>query len=255
MERTKGFTVIELLIALALSSIVLMSVFNFFLTIEKAYDTQDQVAEMNQNARVAMDRMAQDIRNIVNITVGSIAGVQRLPDQDVYGNTSSGIDRLRIVVYTPDSPKKVTAPTTDTISSTTISVDSTADIVKNDYAVITDRISMEVFQVDSDPTSSQLVTSQLLSKSYPTNSEVYKVYYLDYGLKLSDDSCNCPVLKRKNNKGGGAVTLAENIEDLNFASPSTGTVQIRLVARTAKQGENYDRKRTVISLIKIRNIS
>lgn len=284
----KGFTLIELLIVLALSSIVLASVFRSFLSMQKVYDTQDQIAEMNQSARVAMERIAKDIRNIANINAGplvdtdgvSIRGIRIVPGKDIDNNTSTGIDLLKIVVYTPDSPKRITGSTTNSVSSTTIPVDSTTNFEANDYAVITDRTSTEVFQITQKSSSPfpQFTTSQLLSKIYPANSEVYKVNYLDYGIRLPsssndyNDNCNCRVLKRKNNKGGGAVTLAENVGHLNsedkglnfkyidtngneILSPPTNTVKITLVARTSKQDANYGyRTRTLTSNVKIRNI-
>lgn len=258
MEKMKGFTLIELLIALALGSIVVAFIFNLFLTIGKTYDIQDQVGAMNQNARVSIDRLSQDIRNIVNINAGALvpSGIQIFPNKDIDNNSSNGIDLLRIVVYAPDSPKSVAGSTTSSGSNTTIPVNNITYFATNEYAVITDRSSTEVFkiyQVSSSP--SQFITFQLLSKVYAAGSEVYKVKYLDYGLRLSDSSCNCPVLKRKDYKGGGAVTLTENIEDLNFTL-SSNTVQITLVARTERQDANYGyRKRTLESHVKIRNMN
>lgn len=257
----KGFTLIELLIVLALSSIVLASVFRSFLTMQKVYDTQDQVAEMNQNARVAMERIAKDIRNIVNVNAGTLvpSEIQILSNQDIDSNPSSGIDLLRIVVYTSDSPKRVNGSTTS--SNTVIPVDSTSGFKQysyDDYAVITDRTSTEVFRITQKSSSPyQFTTSQALLKTYAANSEVYQVNYLDYGIKLSDSSCNCPVLKRKNNESGYAWTLAENIEDLNFTLTGNA-VQITLVARTRKQDASYGgdgyRRRTLTSYAKIRNM-
>jgi prepilin-type N-terminal cleavage/methylation domain-containing protein len=58
----KGFTLIELLVALTLSFILVGSVYQSFSSQQKAYTIQDQVAETQQNARMAMNILLRDIR-------------------------------------------------------------------------------------------------------------------------------------------------------------------------------------------------
>ena len=58
----RGFSLIELLIALAVTSILLVGIFNIFLSQHKAYTSQDQIVEMQENVRAAMDIMSRDIR-------------------------------------------------------------------------------------------------------------------------------------------------------------------------------------------------
>ena len=57
-----GFTLIELLIAMAISGIVAGAIFTAFQSQQKSYLIQDQVTEMQQNLRAAMDIMVRDIR-------------------------------------------------------------------------------------------------------------------------------------------------------------------------------------------------
>jgi type IV pilus assembly protein PilW len=58
----KGFTLIEMLIALAIGSLLLASLYNFYLTQKKTHDIREQIAEMQQNARVGMALMVREIR-------------------------------------------------------------------------------------------------------------------------------------------------------------------------------------------------
>jgi prepilin-type N-terminal cleavage/methylation domain-containing protein len=58
----KGFTIIELMVALVLSFILIGAVYGTFTSQQKAYTVQDQVAEMQQNARMAMNILVRDIR-------------------------------------------------------------------------------------------------------------------------------------------------------------------------------------------------
>jgi len=58
-----GFTLIELLISLVLTLIVLGGVYQLYTSQTKAYNVQNQVAEMQQNVRIAMDVITRSIRS------------------------------------------------------------------------------------------------------------------------------------------------------------------------------------------------
>lgn len=58
----KGLTLVELLIVIAIMGVVFAGIYNTFQAQEKAYVLQDRVAEMNQNARIALEFMSRDIR-------------------------------------------------------------------------------------------------------------------------------------------------------------------------------------------------
>lgn len=62
--KQQGFTLIELMISMAIGSIVMASVMTSFISQHETYIAQDDVVEMQQNARVAMDRLTRDIRSI-----------------------------------------------------------------------------------------------------------------------------------------------------------------------------------------------
>lgn len=58
----KGFTLIEILISLAITTIVMAGIFSTFNAQSKSFSAQQQVTEMQQNARAAMDMMTREIR-------------------------------------------------------------------------------------------------------------------------------------------------------------------------------------------------
>lgn len=60
--HARGFTLVELLVALAMSALVLLSVFRLSLDQQKVHLSQDQVAQLQQNIRAAMDLLTRDIR-------------------------------------------------------------------------------------------------------------------------------------------------------------------------------------------------
>ena len=61
-SNEKGFTLVELLVAMAITGIVAGAIFTAFQSQQKSYLVQDQVAEMQQNLRAGMDIMVRDIR-------------------------------------------------------------------------------------------------------------------------------------------------------------------------------------------------
>ena len=61
-RRNMGFTVIELLVALSISSILIAGIYRTFNAQHKVYQVQNEVIEMQQGVRVAMDILARDIR-------------------------------------------------------------------------------------------------------------------------------------------------------------------------------------------------
>jgi type IV pilus assembly protein PilW len=57
-----GFTVMELLVAMGIGMVILGSIAGTFMTQTKFYNAQEQVNEMQQNARAAMDLMSREIK-------------------------------------------------------------------------------------------------------------------------------------------------------------------------------------------------
>jgi type IV pilus assembly protein PilW len=61
-NKESGFTLVELLIAMTIGLIILAALSSTFLMQRKTYDVQEQVVEMVQTARAAMDMMTREIR-------------------------------------------------------------------------------------------------------------------------------------------------------------------------------------------------
>ncbi len=61
-HKTTGFTLVELMIALVVASLVLGAVYSSLQSQHASYLAQDQVVEMQQNLRAAMNVMAREIR-------------------------------------------------------------------------------------------------------------------------------------------------------------------------------------------------
>ncbi|MDY0268509.1 prepilin-type N-terminal cleavage/methylation domain-containing protein [Trichloromonas sp.] len=60
--KQRGFTLVEILIALAISGLLLTAVYAAFQSQQKSYLAQDQVAEVQQNIRAGIDFMVREMR-------------------------------------------------------------------------------------------------------------------------------------------------------------------------------------------------
>ncbi len=61
-KRKAGFTIIELLVTLSISSILIAAAYRTFTSQHKVYQVQNEVMEMQQGVRFAMDILVRDIR-------------------------------------------------------------------------------------------------------------------------------------------------------------------------------------------------
>ena len=61
-RKTNGYTLIELMIALVLSTAFILAVFTFSSMSIRSYRNQEQIADAQQSVRAAMDLMVRDIR-------------------------------------------------------------------------------------------------------------------------------------------------------------------------------------------------
>lgn len=62
IRKENGYTLVELLVALALTGIVIAAVYKSFTAQQKVYIAQDEVAAMQQDLRAVMDIMVKEIR-------------------------------------------------------------------------------------------------------------------------------------------------------------------------------------------------
>ena len=84
-----GFSLVELMVAMAISLIVMGGVYKIYVTQQDSYLLQEQVAEMQQNARIAKYVLTKDIRMVGynptrKLNVGSFVTsfVAKLPGDD-----------------------------------------------------------------------------------------------------------------------------------------------------------------------------
>ncbi|MBW1981382.1 MAG: prepilin-type N-terminal cleavage/methylation domain-containing protein [Deltaproteobacteria bacterium] len=80
----KGFTVLEILLALAIMALVVSSVYGVFISADRSYRTQDRIADAQQAARIGLHFMVQEIRMAGLDPLGTAsAGVLQAADTTV----------------------------------------------------------------------------------------------------------------------------------------------------------------------------
>lgn len=62
VRNCQGFTLVELMITLAMSAIIVSAVYSAYIIQQKTYYTQGQVVEMQQNIRAGLELMSSEIR-------------------------------------------------------------------------------------------------------------------------------------------------------------------------------------------------
>ena len=258
LKRKNGVTLIELLIALALSSILIAALYRVFISQHKTYGIQDQVADMQQNVRIAVGQMTREIRmagyggNILAI-FGNINGFTDI--------VTPADNSITVILADQVGVLKQTAP--KGLNQLKVTNASIFNMDKKKYLCLN---GLNNYSIQSIVTDTITLTTSL-SEDHVINEPVYLVKAITYTLGVSGGK---PALRRNENTGGGAQPVAERIESLQFSyfdengngtanPPDIRMVKVTVTAKTNrfdpeyKGGDGY-RRRILSSYIKVRNI-
>jgi type IV pilus assembly protein PilW len=258
LKKGNGLTLIELLIALVLSSILTAALYRAFITQQKTYTVQDQVADMQQNIRISMDHMTKEIRmagygaDVLSI-FGDINGFTDIITPASNAITIILADEVGVL-------KQNAAKGANQLKATNARIFNSD---KKKYLCLNGLNSYSVQSVSEDT----IILAAPLAEGHPLNQPVYLVKAISYYLGTSGGKT---VLRRNENTGGGGQPLADNIESLEFSyfdgsgnvtvNPSDiRMVKVTVTARTnmldpqLKGGDGY-RRRTLSSYIQVRNM-
>jgi len=267
MGKEKGFTLVELLVAMAISGIVVAAVYTAFVTQQKSYTVQNQVAETQQNARVGLDLIAREVR-----MAGYGQPTWALPaDTDGDGDNESvtdpvtvvdgggGTDRVTVIGCFDPAPPTLSEALISGATTLKVTSASVFDNINNkdnifiggfENAKVTNK-SGTTLTIDTDPNTSG---NQGTVRSYNIGDEVSPVRAVTY--YVEDDT-----LRRDENTGAGGQPLAENIEGLQITYANK-IANISVFARSresdptyrdATHGDHY-RRRMLISNVNVRNL-
>ena len=91
-NKNKGFTLIEILVSLAILGIVLAGIYSVYTMQHKSYIVQEQVANMQQNERIALHMITRDIRTAGLGLACQQAGIILTEDANGSGALDGGED-------------------------------------------------------------------------------------------------------------------------------------------------------------------
>ena len=230
-----GLSLVELLTAMLLSSIVVMGLYNFLISQRRTYTLQDEISEMQQNLRVAMEKISRDLQmsGFGKPFWTTISGVN-LGASPPFSLRITGGKTMEIVGCL--DPAAATLSTALASNSTTISLDggqaskfnttTKADIsIEGRENVRIVAISGDILTIDRDPGFGGI---EGVLYSYPAGSKVYLVHYATYTI---DTSSNPSTLVMDEHQGSGNQPVATNIVSMS-ASMAGNLVTVTLIGRT-----------------------
>ena len=269
----RGTTLLEVLIALAITGIVTMSILKLYVTQHENYLTQDDITNVQQNARAAIDEISRQIR---------MAGHQ-LPAGVVALSASNTNPDTVTVTYMNSTCE--THIVTDMVSKASVLMTDPADDIScfhdGQWAYIfnPDSSDGEWFEISTVLAgSNQLSHSTMeLSTTYDSGTVVLNLvrvkFFVDTAAISAFDGVQRPCLMAQV-FGEDSVVYAENISDLQFQFRLTNgslvdvpvlvedvrEVLISVESRSANadidaaDGEDPYRRRTYNSSVNMRNI-
>jgi prepilin-type N-terminal cleavage/methylation domain-containing protein len=272
LKKNKGITLIELVVALAISGLLVAGLYRTFIGQQKTYTVQEQVVDMQQNVRSAINRMMTEIR---------MAG---------FGNVSMVLP----VTFGANTFNNILNPNMPTAGSLTIisSVGGTATLTasgsggQNQITVSTltdDKgnalfdtgnrkyisvAGLESYIITSIDNGTKTITlNGSLIYNHPIGTPVFTIRALSYQVASVN---GIPTLLRDENLGDGAQPQADSIENLQFTyldaggnptanPPDVRIIRVSLRARTEMQdpelkGADGYRRREIASNIHLKNM-
>lgn len=101
--KNKGFALLELLIAITLSVLLMGSLYGIYLVNQKSYSRSIAKAELNQNARIALERITRDLRQTDRITTTlppDDTDPTNPPPSEIMFADGHDTDQIRYIIYT-----------------------------------------------------------------------------------------------------------------------------------------------------------
>ena len=175
-KNRRGVTLIELLVVIGILSLVMGAIYSLFTTHQRSAYTQDEVAEVQQNQRIAMDSITRDVR-MAGMLVPTIP--VKLPPIQLAGNATGVSQPLPAPDNVPSDEMTLNTASASSTFAKIVPVGST------DYTVTGTPFSVPVDfpeSVDSFNVNDMVRIVRPVSKTEPTTptepvsvSRVYKI--------------------------------------------------------------------------------
>lgn len=179
MRSTSGLTLIELMLALTLSTIILSTLIAVYLSSEKNFQTQNSLSTIQENARTIIQLLKTNIHNAGYIGCAKLKDnffIKNYADYALNAKNKIVITNNAITIrHMSIEHDYVTATMQD---YSTLSVSSAYPFYQNDILLISDCKKAEIFQVKNSYITKQeqiITTTEPLSFFYEKNADVGKL--------------------------------------------------------------------------------
>ncbi len=282
LSTDRGVTLVELMIAIVIGMILIGSIYGTYISQQRSFTAQDQVAEMNSTSKISLDMIVNNIRETGFGVPDDLTGVSR-------SGCASGINGFTQKINWADGGTTSTDQITilggfrlvgnifSAVSSgsTTLVLDDTSTLTpyQADKSYIT--IAGISFAIVTAIAGNNLTLQTGLDTSYPAGVPVYLVENVTYQV------VNGELQKVRRLAGAGCGTIsdtdviAENIEDFQIAygydtnsngvidagefynvPPATDRllrIRVNILARTARPDLNFQGQGNPPAAIENRN--
>jgi len=285
--RAAGFTLLELVLGVFLTSLILIGVYNMFGSQEFSQVVVDQMAELNQNLRVAQLWLTRDLRMAgyrMETSNGGIWSVQVTDGGDPADGHNTDSIRMRYADFSVNTALREAMPA----ASSELNVESVEGFAVGDLVVITDRNNTSMVEITAVQEGSLKLQHNPASvynepgglgafPGYGVGAQVFRVEYRGYCIDWTDpdrpllrrirfragvdplsEACSCPAPTETN-----CPVVAEYIEDLQVTNPdgsaptpNNTAYRVTMTARTAKPLTVMGgiRRKTVTQIVNVRNL-
>lgn len=272
----KGITLIELLVALSVSGVLVAGVYKTFVSQQHTYSVQDQLVDMQQNVRLAINRMTREIRmagfgggginnwyNCEFFKHGAIYGLNNVVNPGAGGTSVTVFEGFEPLVRTTLS---IQGNNTDNFIF--VNDITSFDTANRRYISVDGSEPHQILSINAGSKELRFNGWDRLTTDHPVGSPVYLLQAITYSIGMFEGkSC----LLRDDQLGGGAQPVAENVESLQFEyfdgngnvtanPPDIRMIRVTLVVRSdqvdrelSKGGDGF-RRRTLTSNIQLRNL-
>ena len=272
LKKNKGITLIELLVALVISGLLVAGLYRTFIGQQKTYTVQEQVVDMQQTMRAAINRMMTDIRMA---GFGNLSMVLPVTINSKTFNNAINIDTPSAGSLTILSSVGGTATLTasGSVGQNQITVSTLTDATGNPLFDTGNRKyicvgGLESYIITSINNGTKTITlNGSLTYNHPIGTPVFTIRALSYQVASVN---GIPTLLRDENLGDGAQPQADSIENLQFTyldadgnptanPPDVRIIRVSLRVRTERQdpelkGADGYRRREIASNIHLKNM-
>lgn len=127
-KNIRGFTLIELLVALSIFSVVVVAIYSTFSVGIKAREKGEKASDLYQEARIILDRMATEMRNMVKYSSYKFIGTPQLVSFPTLQEKKDYLEICYVTYYLETNGKDHSKTLKRREEAPTCGIDETRDI-------------------------------------------------------------------------------------------------------------------------------